>query len=126
MSQPGALVAVVDDNESVRDGLQLVLEESDYRVLTFGSAVEFLAASPSDFIDCLVLDVVMPGMSGLELQDALRAQGRAIPIVFISGRAQPTDVARAMAGGAIDFLIKPFDAQTLLDAVSRALTLRQA
>lgn len=120
MTEGETLVAVVDDDFSVRRGLDRLLRSAGYRVETFASAREFLARSPSLRPACLVLDVSMPGQSGLHLSDALAAEQSGIPIIFITGHGDLAMAARAMKAGAADFLSKPFDDEVLLRAVERA------
>ena len=122
MTSAGGTIAVVDDDLSVRRGLERLLRSRGFQVQTFASAVEFLTAPVTEDVDCLVLDVRMPGPSGFDLQDALRAADREIPIVFISGHGDVATVARAMSAGAVEFLAKPFDDKKLFEAVARALT----
>jgi FixJ family two-component response regulator len=122
VTDDAAMVCVVDDDVSVRRGLERLLRSAGYRVLTFGSAREFLdrrdTASPS----CLVLDIRMPGQSGLDLQETLVATGEEVPVVFITGNGDIPMAVRAMKAGAVDFLAKPFDDKELLDAVREAVT----
>jgi FixJ family two-component response regulator len=115
-------VAVVDDDLSVRRSIERLLRSAGYRVKTFASAREFLERAVSDRPDCAVLDVQMPGQSGLDLHDKLAAAGRDIPAIFITGDADCRMADRAMKAGAADFLLKPFDAGVLLSAVERALS----
>ena len=121
MTRAAVTIAVVDDDASVRRGLERLLRTRGYRVLTFISAVDFLGSPERESVACLVLDVRMPGTSGFDLRDTLRAANRPMPIVFISGHADDGAVVRAMEGGAVDFLAKPFDDEKLFDAVTRAL-----
>jgi len=114
-------VVVVDDDPSVRRGLERLLKSAGYRVTTFGSVQEMLTYADLNGTACLVLDVRMPGPSGLELQAALAHQGMPVPIVFISGHGDVQMAARAMKAGAVDFLSKPFDEEELFDAVERAI-----
>jgi len=116
-----ATVFVVDDDVSVRRGLDRLLRAAGHRVETFASAQEFLERDASDDPGCLLLDVRMPGQTGLELQDGLMAAGCAIPIIFITGHGDIATAAQAMKAGAMDFLTKPFDEETILDAVAQAL-----
>ena len=113
-------VAVVDDDLSVRRGLARLLRSAGYRVETFSSAREFLACAGSRRPDCLLLDVSMPGQSGLQLYDDLVARGQNIPVIFITGHGDAAMAARAMKAGAADFLSKPFDDKVLLRAVEQA------
>jgi FixJ family two-component response regulator len=124
MSRPVPIVAVVDDDLSVRRGMERLLRSGGYQVRTFASAVEFRASERVEPIACLVLDVRMPGASGLDLQETLRAEERDIPIVFISGHGDIAVVVRAMKGGAVDFLAKPFEDQELFEAIEQAIAKR--
>jgi FixJ family two-component response regulator len=114
-------VFVIDDDESVRRSLSRLLKTAGWRVETFATAGAFLESTPPNRPGCLVLDLQLPGVSGLELQATLMRAGRDIPIVFITGHGDVPSSVRAMKGGAVDFLQKPFDAQELLDCVGRAL-----
>jgi FixJ family two-component response regulator len=115
------LVFVVDDDPSVRMSLTRLLEASGHMVEAFASAREFLARDPHPGPCCLVLDMRMPGLTGLELQEALAAEGRRMSIVFVSGHVDVPMTVKAMKGGAVDLLTKPFDAKDLLKAIRRAL-----
>jgi FixJ family two-component response regulator len=130
MSTPsGTLIGIVDDDASVRKGLARLVTTAGYRVEVFASAREFLAHPRQEDLCCLVLDVRMPGLTGLELQEALAAAGHRMSIVFVSGHGDVVGSVKAMKGGAIDFLTKPVDARELLGAieraVARALTVRR-
>jgi len=114
-------VFVVDDDASVRKSLTRLIASAGYEVEAFASAREFLDREPYAGPGCLVLDVRMPGLSGLDVQEALAREKHRIAIVFISGHSTVPVSVRAMKGGAIDFLTKPFDAQDLLGAVERAV-----
>jgi FixJ family two-component response regulator len=118
----GTLVGIVDDDPSVRKALARLVKAAGYRVEVFGSAREFLARPPQEDPRCLLLDVRMPGLTGLELQEALAIAGRRMSIVFISGHGDIVGSVKAMKGGAIDFLTKPIDVQELLGAIERAVT----
>jgi FixJ family two-component response regulator len=115
------VVFVVDDDPSMCRSLRRLLRASGLESRSFSSAQEFLAAEFPDRPSCLLLDVQMPGMTGLELQDQLRRLSRNIPIVFITGHGDVPMAARAMKAGAVDFLEKPFDQKDLLEAVRHAL-----
>ena len=118
--RPG-IVFVVDDDAAVRKALSRLFRSAGYAVTTFDSAQPYLdAASPED-AGCLVLDIRMPGMTGLELQDLMSVSGLDIPVVFLSGHADVPVSVRAMKRGAVDFFEKPFDEEELLDAVDRAV-----
>jgi FixJ family two-component response regulator len=114
-------VFVVDDDDSVRRSLSRLIRSAGWRVETFPTAKSFLEYTPPNRPGCLVLDLQLPGMSGLELQRSLVEAGRDIPIVFITGHGDVPSSVRAMKGGAVDFLQKPFDDQELLDCIARAL-----
>jgi FixJ family two-component response regulator len=116
-----AVVYVVDDDASVRRALSRLIHSVGLEVMTFPSAQAFLAFTPPDRPACLVLDVRLPGPSGLDLQAALTQANRSVPIVFITGHGNVPTSVRAMKGGAVDFLQKPFNDQELLDCVQRAL-----
>ena len=115
------VVFVVDDDPSVGKGLRRLLRAAGLRVATFASAEEFLQHERLDAPACLVLDLRMPGLDGIELQDRLGANGISIPIVFISGHGDIPTTVQAMKAGAVDFIPKPFQDQTLLDAVRQAI-----
>jgi FixJ family two-component response regulator len=115
------LVFVVDDNPSVRTSLSRLLAAAGYTVEAFASAREFLRRVPSEGPCCLVLDVRMPGLTGIELQAALAAAGRRMSIVFVTGHVDVPMSVKAMKGGAIDLLTKPIDRHDLLAAIVRAL-----
>jgi FixJ family two-component response regulator len=116
-----AIVFVVDDDLSVREGLERLLHAAGWEVETFPSAQEFLAHRKEDIPSCLVLDVGLPGLSGLDLQKRILEANREIPIVFITGHKDVPTSVRAMKAGAVEFLVKPFSEQDLLDAIEQAL-----
>jgi len=116
-----ALVFVVDDDASVRKSLARLLKAAGYEAETFASVRDFLARRPFDGPCCLVLDVRMPGLTGLDLQEALRAAGQRLAIVFITGHRDVPVSVKAMKGGAVDFLTKPVDEATLLGAIQQAV-----
>jgi FixJ family two-component response regulator len=120
MPQSGT-VFVVDDDASVRRGLERLLRSAGYRAEAFASAAEFLRRGEEDGPSCLVLDIRMPDVTGLELRDALLMGGRDLPIIFVTGHGDIPMAVQAMKAGAVDFLTKPFDQQILLDAVAQAL-----
>jgi len=121
MGKNTGTVFVVDDDASVRQGLTRLLESAGWAVEAFASATEFLAEPRSDAIGCLLLDVSMPGMTGPELHDQLRARGCALPVIFLSGRATVAIGVHAMRVGAYDFLEKPVDDEALLAAIEGAM-----
>jgi FixJ family two-component response regulator len=114
-------LSVVDDDEMLRESLPDLLREFGFAARAFSSGQEFLS---SDFLGqtrCLILDVAMPGMSGLDLQEELNRRGQAIPIIFITGQKDEDIRERALRQGAVKFLYKPFSDDALLDAVNAAL-----
>jgi FixJ family two-component response regulator len=115
------VVYVVDDDEAVRDSLQWLLEGASYRVQTFDSAERFLAGYDPAAIACLVLDVRMPGMSGLELQEELVRRKAPLPIIFITGHGDVPMAVSTMKKGAVDFIQKPFDQAQLKGLVEQML-----
>jgi two-component system, LuxR family, response regulator FixJ len=115
-------IIVADDDEAVRDSLRALLESTGFAVKAFASGDELLATGNLDQAACLVVDVQMPGATGLEVQQLLLARGVRIPIIVISGSATPDLAARAIEGGAVDFLEKPIDGRRLLASVGRAVT----
>lgn len=121
MSQQTDIVFVVDDDPSMRRSLDSLLRSVGHDVRLFSSAPEFLQASRPDVPGCLVLDVRLPGMSGLAFQQELAKAGISLPIIFITGHGDVPMSVRAMKAGAAEFLTKPFDDQVLLDAVHAAL-----
>jgi FixJ family two-component response regulator len=114
-------VFIVDDDEAVRSSLTLLLKAFGWPAQTYASAQEFLAAFDPHRAGCLVLDIRMPGMSGLELQDELNSRGAMLPIIFITGHGDVPMAVEAMQRGAMDFLQKPFRDQDLLDRINKAL-----
>ena len=118
-----ATVFVVDDDEPVRDAIGMLLESVDLPYEAYASAQEFLDSYDASRRGCLVLDIRMPGMSGLELQDRLVADDAPLPIVFITGHGDIPMAVEAMKKGAVDFIRKPFRDQELLDRVREALDL---
>jgi len=118
---PPPLVAVVDDDESVRESLPDLLRELGYAAKAFASAQQFLAFDGITDTGCLILDVAMPGMSGPELQDELRLQRYAIPIIFITALTDKSLPSDLLQRGAVACLIKPFSEQELRAALSAAL-----
>src|SRR5205814_1211724 len=116
-----ASVFVVDDDASVRKSLTRFIETAGDTVESFASAREFLERMPSREPCCLVLDVRMPGMTGLDLQKALGKAVHQIPVVFVTGHGEVSMGINAMKAGAVDFLTKPFDRKDLLDAIGRAV-----
>jgi two-component system response regulator FixJ len=114
-------VFVVDDDEAVRSSLKLLLKTLGFAAQAYASAREFLADFDPHRGGCLVLDIRMPGMSGLELQEELNARGALLPIIFITGHGDVPMAVEAMQRGAMDFLQKPFRDQDLLDRINKAM-----
>ena len=121
MPESKAIVFVVDDDVSVREALESLIRSAGFRVETFASAQDFWARGRADVPACLVLDVRLPGLSGLDLQNRIVETNREIPIVFITGHGDVPTSVRAMKAGAVEFLIKPFSDQGLLDAIQQAI-----
>lgn len=121
MSDPLPLIHVVDDDAAYRTAVARLLEASGYRVALYGSAAQLLKASPPVENGCILLDIQMEGLSGLELQERLVAAGNRLPIVFLTGHADVPSSVRAIKAGAEDFLTKPAPKDVLLAAVQRAL-----
>jgi FixJ family two-component response regulator len=115
------MVFVIDDDESIREALKSLIRSVGLSVKTFASAQEFLQSSRPDVPSCLILDVRMPGLSGLDLQRELAEANIHIPIIFITGHGDIPMSVRAMKAGAVEFLTKPFRDQDLLDAIQQAL-----
>jgi FixJ family two-component response regulator len=126
IGQPPELLAILDDDESIQRALQDLIESAGMSASCFGSAEEFLDSGTIHEVRCLIADVRMPGISGLELQDKLTAEKRRIPIIFITGLGDIPMSVRAMRGGAIDFLTKPVDETALFISVEHALRQDQA
>ena len=116
MAEP---VYIVDDDAAVRDSLRMLLESAGYAVQGFDTARSFLSDADLDR-GCLVVDIRMPGMSGLELQEELGRRDVALPVIVITGHGDVPLAVRAMTAGAVDFIEKPFDDQRMLDSISRA------
>jgi FixJ family two-component response regulator len=117
------LVTVVDDDESVRESLPELLRQFGFSVRAFASAEEFLSSDCVDQTRCLILDIAMPGMSGLDLQRQLQTQGSSVPIIFITGQNEEAIWNRALEQGAAKVLLKPIVASVLIEAVK--LTIRE-
>jgi two-component system response regulator TtrR len=111
---------VVDDDEAIRTLWRWLMESNGIAVQTFGTAAEFIAAYKEGGLACLVLDVRLPGMSGLELQEYLKREGIEIPIVFVSGHGDVPTAVSALKGGAVDFIQKPFGYREVLQIIQRA------
>jgi FixJ family two-component response regulator len=121
MSKPDSLVYVVDDDASVREAIQSLIRSVGLHVEGYASAQEFLSSRRTDLPGCIVLDVRLPGFSGLELQRKLADADIRIPIIFMTGHGDIPMSVKAMKAGAVEFLTKPFRDQDLLDAIQQAL-----
>src|SRR5262245_21040598 len=121
MPEREAIVFVVDDDASVRKSLGGLIRSAGLKVETFASAQQFLAGPAAEVPSCLVLDIRMPGLSGLELQKLMAEIKIEIPIIFITGHGDIPTSVRAMKAGAVEFLTKPFKDQDLLDAIKEAI-----
>lgn len=117
-----ALVSVVDDDESVRESLPDLLREFGFAARAFSSAEEFLSSDCIGQTRCLILDLAMPGMNGLDLQQELKSRGKKIPIIFITAQKDEDIHQQALNEGVVDFLYKPFSDTALLDAVNVAVS----
>jgi len=121
MPPASPIVFVVDDDVSVRESLELLIQNEGWQAETFASAQEFLDRPQSAFPSCLVLDVSLPGLNGLDLQQRVASERRDIPIIFITGHGDIPMTVRAMKAGAVEFLTKPFSDEALLNAIHQAL-----
>jgi len=115
------LISVVDDDDSVRESLRGLIRSVGFAVEVFASAEEFLSSDDLRNTDCLILDVRMPGMNGLDLQRQLGATDSQIPVVFITAHGDEEARSRALKDGAVDYLLKPFSEEALLNAIDAAL-----
>ena len=115
------MISIIDDNDSVRESLQRLMRSVGFAVNVFASAEEFLNSDRLRHTDCLILDVRLPGMDGLELQRHLAASHSEIPIIFITSYEDDEVRARALNAGAVDYFLKPFDDEDLLNAIDAAL-----
>ena len=116
-----SLIAVVDDDESVREALMGLLRSAGYGAETYASAEEFLRSGGLQDTECLILDVRMPGIGGVELRRYLELAGHDIPVIFITAHGDDSTRAQALGANVVEFLTKPFDDEALLEAIDRAL-----
>jgi FixJ family two-component response regulator len=119
----GTRISIVDDDRSMREAINTLIGSMGLTVEEFSSAEEFLDSDRSDLFDCLILDIRMPGLSGLELQRRLIADDRSVPIVFITAHYSEEERTRAIKAGAVDFLTKPFTEEQLIDAIAASLAI---
>jgi FixJ family two-component response regulator len=122
MTSAIANIAVVDDDDSVRESLRQLLRAADFDALTFASAEAYLSQRPTDRVDCLIVDVNLPGMSGVGLVHALAATGNTTPVVLITARDDAATLELVRRAGRIPLLRKPFRDDELFDAIARALS----
>lgn len=121
MTQPGAVVHIVDDDDSLRTALSRLLRAAGYEAREYVCATHFMAEGGASEPGCILLDVKMPGASGLDMQEELALSGNRLPVIFLTGYADVTASVRALKAGAVDFLTKPVRKEALLDAVGTAL-----
>ena len=121
MNETPPKIAIVDDEESVRKALKRLLRSAGMDVETFPSGTKFLDVASTRAIDCVVLDLHMSGTNGFEVQSQLVKAGKWLPIIIMTGHDTPDARARALAGGAATYLLKPVDDQVLLDAIAKAI-----
>jgi FixJ family two-component response regulator len=114
-------ISIVDDDESVRQGLSRLLNSAGFAVNTFASGEEYLSSDQLKRADCLILDIQMPGMSGIDVQRQLAANHSEFPVIFITAHEEETERVRALGGKARTVLIKPFSEEALMNAISKAL-----
>jgi FixJ family two-component response regulator len=124
MSHDHALISIVDDDALARDGIKELVESLGYEARTFISAEHFLESDATAATACLITDLQMPGLNGLELQEALRSQGCCIPIILITAFPNERDKNRAVKAGALGFLTKPFDESSLIKSLNAAIRLQ--
>ena len=122
--QSSRLIAIVDDDQSVQSALQDLIESEGLSALCFGSAEEFLDSGVQDEAGCLIADIRMPGISGVELQSRLKADRCRIPIIFITAHGDSKMRAQAIRDGAVEFLTKPFENTVLLETIHAVIELR--
>ena len=121
-----ALISIIDDDALARDGIGELVESLGYRAVAFSSAEHFLRSSMMAETTCVITDVQMPGLNGLELQEVLQSQGRHIPVIVITAYANEKRRARALNGGAVGFLSKPFNEEALINCLAAAIKLRSS
>ena len=115
------MISIIDDDESIRDATKTLLRSVGYRVATFESAERFLDSGAAGQTECLILDVRMPGMDGLELQRRLNAENCSVPVIFVTAQFERNHRRQAIEAGAIDFFRKPFDASALITTLQGVL-----
>jgi FixJ family two-component response regulator len=123
MSEKDQKIYIIDDDVTLCNGIRWLLESINFKVETYHSAINFLKVYKVDWCGCLLIDIRMPEMSGLQLQDRLIALGNPLPIIMISGHGDISMAIRALKAGAIDFILKPFNDQQLLEQIQKAMSL---
>ena len=126
MSHDHALISIVDDDALARDGIRELVESLGYEARTFISAEHFLESDATAATACLITDLQMPGLNGVELQEALKSQRNQTPVIVITAYPNETHRTRALKNGAIGFLSKPFDEQTLIEYLAVAIKLQSS
>jgi FixJ family two-component response regulator len=121
MGQPNLVVAAIDDDRRVRESIQSVLDSAGYQAAMFGSAEEFLDSGVLPQATCVIADVRLPGLNGLELQRRIRQERAQVPVIFITAHDDDNIRQLALRDGAVDFMVKPFDAAQLLENIERAV-----
>jgi FixJ family two-component response regulator len=121
MGQPNLVVAAIDDDRRVRESIQSVLDSAGYQAAMFGSAEEFLDSGVLPQATCVIADVRLPGLNGLELQRRIRQERAQVPVIFITAHDDDNIRQLALREGAVDFMVKPFDAAQLLENIERAV-----
>ena len=121
VAQPKPVVAAVDDDRRVRESIHSVLESAGYEAVVFGSAEEFLESGVLSRATCVIADVRLPGIHGIELQLRIRQERAQLPVIFVTAHDDDEIRQQALRDGAVDFMVKPFDAATLLENVERAV-----
>jgi FixJ family two-component response regulator len=116
-----SIIAIVDDDKDVREAAKALVQALGYNASTFGSADEFLKSEQVHDTSCLITDLRMPGLSGIDLQDQLIARGHRIPIIFVTGHPEDNARARAMKAGAVGFMSKPYNVERLIGYLDKAL-----
>jgi FixJ family two-component response regulator len=125
MTATSCVIAIIDDDESIRTATKMLLKSAGYEVESYASAELFLASDALSKVECLVLDIRMPGMNGLELQRQLNAAGSHVPVVFVSAHDDKMNRKKAFEAGAKEFFHKPFDANAFLACIQAALNPRK-
>jgi FixJ family two-component response regulator len=122
MQKPAPIIHIMDDDKSFRLSISRLLRAAGYDIRSYLNVSDFLVARLDEAPGCILLDVRMPGLNGLDLQEALAMRAKTLPIIFLSGYGDIPRIVRAMQGGAIDFLTKPVRCETLLNAIQNALS----